>query len=83
MPNPLTPTDIDNDMGLFAQFYESLVRRLDDGYDVLFTREAGQYQAEVTRNNKGHIGVADTARSALIRAVGNYAKDALWPEEKR
>ena len=83
MPNPLTPTDIDNDMGLFAQFYESLVRKLDDGYEVLFAKEAGQYHAEVTRNNKGHIGVADTARSALIRAVGNYAKAALWPEVKK
>jgi len=68
---------------LIEQFYEALVRRLDDGYAVSFTKEAGQYRAEVTRNRRGYTGVGDTARSALIRAVGNYAKDVFWPKEAK
>ena len=68
---------------LIEQFYETLVRKLDDGYVVSFAKEAGQYRAEVTRNKRGYTGVADTARSALIRAAGNYAKSLLWPEEAK
>ena len=66
---------------LIEQFYESLVHRLDDGYTVTFTSEAGAYRCEVTRNKRGYTGVADTARSALVRAVGAHAKNALFGME--